>query len=94
MATFRTNVLRNGEWVTETVDVETFLKAKSAQGPKKAEKVDVPLYGLLTKTVTDSQMVKYVLPVRLRSPHHNDVAFIGVSQTLSSTSLVGINLFN
>ncbi|KAK3398660.1 mono-functional DNA-alkylating methyl methanesulfonate N-term-domain-containing protein [Sordaria brevicollis] len=77
MTTFRTNVLRNGEWITEEVDLQTFLKTKSAQGPKKAQRVDAPLYGLLTKTVADSQMVKHVLPVRLRSPYHNDVAFIG-----------------
>ncbi|KAK1779117.1 mono-functional DNA-alkylating methyl methanesulfonate N-term-domain-containing protein [Copromyces sp. CBS 386.78] len=77
MATFRTNVLRNGEWVTETVDIQTFLKAQSAQGPKRAEQIDTPICGLLTRTVADSQMVKSVLPVRLRSPHHNDVAFIG-----------------
>lgn len=80
MATFRTNVLRNGEWVTETVNIQTILKAKSAQGPKRAEQTETPvLCGLLTRTVADSQMVKSVLPVRLRSPHHNDVAFIGVS---------------
>ena len=82
MATFRTNVLRNGEWVTETVDIQTFLKSKSAQGPKRAEQAETPICGLLTRTVADSQMVKSVLPVRLRSPHHNDVAFIGVSRAL------------
>ncbi|KAK3491675.1 mono-functional DNA-alkylating methyl methanesulfonate N-term-domain-containing protein [Neurospora crassa] len=77
MATFRTNVLRNGEWVTETVSIQTILKAKPAQGPKRAEQTETPVCGLLTRTVADSQMVKSVLPVRLRSPHHNDVAFIG-----------------
>ncbi|CCC08169.1 unnamed protein product [Sordaria macrospora k-hell] len=77
MTSFRTNVLRNGEWVSETVDFQTFLRAQAAPGPKRAEQIDPPICGLLTRTVADSQMVKSVLPVRLRSPHHNDVAFIG-----------------
>lgn len=79
MAEFRTNVLRNGEWVTETVNIQTYLKAQSAQGPRRAAQIDTPIHGLLTRTVADSQMVKSVLPVRLRSSHHNDVAFIGAS---------------
>lgn len=92
MTSFRTNVLRNGEWVSETVDFQTFLRAQAAPGPKRAEQIDPPICGLLTRTVADSQMVKSVLPVRLRSPHHNDVAFIGVSRNFVPTSCDGTDL--
>lgn len=76
---FQTNIFRDGEWVTETVDVHAVLKATAPKVPKKQRLLRPPECGILTRTVVDSQLVNTVLPARLRSPLHNDVAFIGVS---------------
>ncbi|KAK0619881.1 mono-functional DNA-alkylating methyl methanesulfonate N-term-domain-containing protein [Immersiella caudata] len=78
---FQTNVLRGGEWVTETINLQAVLKAgSSAPGPKKQRLQKAPQCGILTRTVVESHLVNSILPVRLRSPQHNDVAFIGVSK--------------
>lgn len=74
---FQTNVFRGGEWVTQTIDLEAVLKPK-VQAPKKPQPVKAPQCGLLTKTVTESRLIDHILPVRLRGPQYNDVAFIGV----------------
>lgn len=74
---FQTNVFRGGEWVTQTIDLEAILKPK-VQAPKKPQPVKAPQCGLLTKTVTESRLIDHILPVRLRGPQYNDVAFIGV----------------
>jgi hypothetical protein len=77
---FQTNVLRGGEWVTETINLQAVLKAgSSTQGQKKQRLLKAPQCGILTRTVVESHLVNSILPVRLRSPRHNDVAFIGVS---------------
>ncbi|KAM7196411.1 Mono-functional DNA-alkylating methyl methanesulfonate N-term domain containing protein [Naviculisporaceae sp. PSN 640] len=74
---FQTSVLRDGAWVTETVDLQTLLKANnSAKEAKKAHQLIAPICGILSQTVIDSQLVNFILPVRLRSRRHNDVAFI------------------
>ncbi|KAK4450700.1 mono-functional DNA-alkylating methyl methanesulfonate N-term-domain-containing protein [Podospora aff. communis PSN243] len=78
MAAFQTNVFRGGEWVTETVTLQAVLKAgTNAPGPKKQRLQKAPQCGVLTRTVVESPLVTSILPVRLRSPRHNDVAFIG-----------------
>jgi len=74
---FQTNVFRGGEWVTQTIDLETVLKPK-VQPPKKPQPVKAPQCGLLTKTVAESRLFDSILPVRLRGAQYNDVAFIGV----------------
>ncbi|KAL1869983.1 hypothetical protein VTK73DRAFT_2877 [Phialemonium thermophilum] len=74
---FQTNVFRGGEWVTETVDVRAVLKASAPRPLKKQRFLKPPQCGILTKTVVPTQLVHYVLPVRLRSDRNNDVAFIG-----------------
>ena len=76
---FQTNVFRGGEWVTETVDVHAVLKASAPKPAKKQRLLKPPRCGILTRTVVESQLVNWILPVRLRSSHHNDVAFVGVS---------------
>ncbi|KAK3318348.1 mono-functional DNA-alkylating methyl methanesulfonate N-term-domain-containing protein [Apodospora peruviana] len=75
---FQTNVFRGGEWVTETVDLQSLLKANSgAKGPKRPRLLKPPQCGILTGTVLESPLINTILPVRLRSTRHNDVAFIG-----------------
>lgn len=63
--------------MTQTIDLEAVLKPK-VQAPKKPQPVKAPQCGLLTKTVTESRLFDHILPVRLRGPQYNDVAFIGV----------------
>ncbi|KAK1755781.1 mono-functional DNA-alkylating methyl methanesulfonate N-term-domain-containing protein [Echria macrotheca] len=76
---FYTNVFRGGQWTTETVDIKDIVKANSgSQEPKKQRSPNkAPQLGLLTRTVVESHALNFILPVRLRSPQHNDVAFIG-----------------
>ncbi|PKS08861.1 hypothetical protein jhhlp_003472 [Lomentospora prolificans] len=73
---FQTNILRDGTWITENVNMQAFL---STQGQSRAEnkKRTSPVCGLLTRTVVESPVVQWIFPVRLRSADHNDVAFIG-----------------
>lgn len=76
----QTTVLRDGEWVTETVGIHTVLKSLAPKPTKKPKSNKAPTCGLLTRTVVETELVHFILPVRLRSPHRNDVAFVGVSQ--------------
>jgi hypothetical protein len=39
---------------------------------------DPPAYGLLSRTLIHSPVVKKILPARIRRPDLNDVIFIGV----------------
>ncbi|KEY70872.1 hypothetical protein S7711_00718 [Stachybotrys chartarum IBT 7711] len=74
---FQTSLLRDGEWVTETVYLQAALKASGASKAVEEPQNKPPACGLLARTVIDSPIVHWVLPVRLRSKRHNDVAFIG-----------------
>ena len=78
---FQTSFLRDGEWVTETVNFQAALQQAtvSVPGPALERHLELPACGILSKTVVESPIVRWVLPVRLRSNTHNDVAFIGVS---------------
>ncbi|PTB72969.1 hypothetical protein M440DRAFT_1340680 [Trichoderma longibrachiatum ATCC 18648] len=74
---FQTRVLRNGEWVTETVNLQAALKASAAPQVASEPVQQPPVCGILTHTLVESPVVRWVLPVRLRSSTHNDIAFIG-----------------
>ena len=77
-----TNILQNGEWVTQTIDVYSILSKQAPSSSKKQatkEQLPPPTCGLLTTTIAESPQIKHILPVRLRSLRHNDVAIIGVS---------------
>jgi hypothetical protein len=79
MAAFHTNVLRNGEWVTETVDVKKAISA-SAETNRSAVEVEIDRkpVGILTRTIVHNPKVNLILPVCLRSRYYNDIALIGV----------------
>lgn len=81
---FQSTFLREGNWVTETVTVQDALRHSSA---KKTVMLDdslpSPTCGLLTRTLVESPIVRWVMPVRLRSNSHRDIAFIGVSTNLT-----------
>ncbi|KAK4100821.1 hypothetical protein N658DRAFT_83610 [Parathielavia hyrcaniae] len=76
---FQTNVLRDGEWVTETVNLHSVLKSQKARPkvPPRKDPQKPPRCGLLTRTLMESALANSILPVRLRSPGHNDIAFVG-----------------
>lgn len=84
-----TSVQRDGQWVTETVDMQTVLnKAQEPKPVKQSNRIRPPTCGLLTRTVVETELAHFILPVRLRSSHNNDVAFVGVSiHTLTGPSL-------
>ncbi|KAI0132776.1 thermotolerance protein [Xylariales sp. AK1849] len=76
----QSNVLENGAWVTRNIEPrDLFRQTSSGSHQAKAKKQPAmpPNYGILTKTVIDSPVVHWVLPVQLRSTRHYDVAFIG-----------------
>lgn len=81
---FQTNVFRDGAWVTETVDLQAVLDSQQREAQNGPAKPDIPeppqppRCGLLTTTVVKSNMANSILPVMLRSPDHNDIAFVGV----------------
>ena len=80
---FQTNTLVNGEWVTRRIDVNTVLQHYDQQDKEATvtapEVETAPRLGLLTQTVIRSPLIQWILPVKLRKPGLNDVAFIGVS---------------
>lgn len=75
----QTNVLENGEWVTRTLTAEELLqedgprRRMGRQPPSKP-----PVCGLLTRTVMDSPVVLWTLPIKIRPSGQNDIALIGV----------------
>ena len=85
---FETSILQNGEWTTRTLDVNTVLRHYDLQDQEAtANAVEIesaPVLGLLTQTVIRSPLVHWILPVKLRDPETNDVAFIGVRKRLYS----------
>ncbi|OHE98766.1 thermotolerance protein [Colletotrichum orchidophilum] len=75
---FQTNVFRNGAWVTETIDLQTVLRGSTTTTSAVAPSLPAPpSCGILTRTIIESPVARWVLPARLRSAHHNDVAFVG-----------------
>ncbi|KAH8681028.1 mono-functional DNA-alkylating methyl methanesulfonate N-term-domain-containing protein [Xylariales sp. PMI_506] len=75
----QTNVIEGGQWVTRTVEPRELFRQTSTSHQAKTKKQPPvpPDYGILTKTVIDSPVIRWVLPVQLRSSRNNDVAFIG-----------------
>ncbi|KAK7415630.1 hypothetical protein QQX98_005774 [Neonectria punicea] len=74
---FHSSVLRDGEWVTETVNFQDALKASTAPKPTTEPFPEVPTCGILSTTVLESPVIHWVFPARLRSHDSNDVAFVG-----------------
>lgn len=75
------NDSEHGSWVTENVTIQALLSANvpAAAAPEDCR---LPECGLLTRTVIESPVVQWILPARIRSAVHNDVAFIGVCFTI------------
>ncbi|ORY64894.1 thermotolerance protein [Pseudomassariella vexata] len=74
------NVYENGGWVTRTLTPqELFREARKPKEKQRKQPLTPRSYGILNKTVIDSPVIRWVLPVQIRSPRNNDVAFIGDS---------------
>lgn len=81
----QSSVFENGEWVTrDMTTTELIRKNGHSHRPTIGRQplVEPPICGLLTRTIVDSPVTRWILPVRLRSSSFNDVAFIGVSHCL------------
>ncbi len=87
---FQTNVFRDGEWVTETVNLHAVLKSQKAapKGLAKQDPLKPPPCGLLTTTLVESARANSILPARIRSSNAQDVAFVGVSATAPPLALL------
>lgn len=83
-----TNVIRNGEWVLADATLNDALNSQKTKEISGEETVPEPRpdrppnLGILTRTVVESPVAHWMLPVRLRSAQHMDVAVIGVSSRL------------
>jgi len=80
---FQTNILQDGQWVHQPMDAETVLQRYNemeGEGTPALNPIEIPpACGILTQTVVRSPLVRWMLPVQIRGPNHNDVAFVGVS---------------
>lgn len=78
MASVQTHVFENNEWVTQTITTDELIRPPVKQ-PRVSLKIpSKPRYGVLTKTVIESPINRWALPVQLRSSRFNDVALVGV----------------
>lgn len=60
----------------------------------RASKPDGPKAGLFTQTVIPSPIIQWIMPVRLRSKHRNDVAFIGERRLQIKEAVSSVHLEN
>lgn len=75
---FQSHVLENGQWVTRTNNINDLLNSRAAVAKPATERHHGPQCGIMTRTVAQSPVAHWILPVRLRSSQHNDIAFVGV----------------
>ncbi|KAI1379323.1 hypothetical protein F4677DRAFT_328209 [Hypoxylon crocopeplum] len=75
----QTYVLENDEWVSRTISADELMRGHSSSQRKTGRPPlsKPPTCGLLTRTIVDSPVIRWVLPVQLRSARYNDVALIG-----------------
>ena len=80
--TLQTGTLVDGQWMTTSVDVNTVLERyqERKQEALLTENDPIPSLGLLTQTVINSSVVRWIFPARVRGSEYRDVAFIGVSK--------------
>ena len=101
----RTTVFENGRWVTREMD-PYHLRAQNADdspneppGFPELSSAGAPSLGLLTKTLSRSSVVKWVVPARIRHKNKNDVLFIStdaviIKEALGNNSLVDVAVMN
>ncbi|KAI0537693.1 mono-functional DNA-alkylating methyl methanesulfonate N-term-domain-containing protein [Xylaria digitata] len=77
MASLQTHVFENDGWVTRTVTAAELVGANSRPRVEALAPPKPPTYGILTRTIIESPVLRWVLPVQLRSSNFNDVALVG-----------------
>ncbi|KAI1127182.1 mono-functional DNA-alkylating methyl methanesulfonate N-term-domain-containing protein [Nemania abortiva] len=95
MSSVQAHVFVNDEWVTQTVTADDLIASRSHPRSVIPKPPTPPKYGILTRTIIESPITRWVLPVQLRSSRFNDVAFVGdqsvqISELVSDTQLVPI----
>ncbi|KAF2967313.1 hypothetical protein GQX73_g6280 [Xylaria multiplex] len=78
MAFLQTHVFENDGWVTRNVTAEELVGANSRPRVEALATPKLPTYGILTRTIIESPVIRWVLPVQLRSSNFNDVALVGL----------------
>jgi hypothetical protein len=82
MTSVQTQIFENGEWVTQTLTAEELMGTNLRSPPAAREPLGnapkAPKHGLLTRTIIDSPIIRWVHPAQLRSSRYNDVALVGV----------------
>ncbi|OTB00057.1 hypothetical protein M426DRAFT_15804 [Hypoxylon sp. CI-4A] len=75
----QTHVLENNEWVSRMVTADELMRTNASSTRKTGRRSlsKAPTCGLLTRTIVESPVIRWVLPVQLRSSRYNDVALIG-----------------
>ncbi|KAI1272567.1 mono-functional DNA-alkylating methyl methanesulfonate N-term-domain-containing protein [Xylaria sp. FL0933] len=79
MASLQTHVFVNDEWVTQTITAEELIGTTS-HAPSESAAPAVPkppTCGVLSRTIIESPVTRWVHPVQLRSSRFNDVALVG-----------------
>lgn len=83
MASLQTQILVDNEWVTRTITAEELIGASNSHAKDAATASPTsPKHGILTRTIIQSPVIRWVIPVQLRSSRFNDVALIGVCYSL------------
>ncbi|KAI1297964.1 mono-functional DNA-alkylating methyl methanesulfonate N-term-domain-containing protein [Xylaria venustula] len=80
MDSLQQHVFEDGEWVARTVTAGELFGETSSHPrteSRKAAPPKPPTCGILTRTIIESPVVRWVLPVQLRSSRFNDVALVG-----------------
>ncbi|KAI1113800.1 hypothetical protein F5Y14DRAFT_416625 [Nemania sp. NC0429] len=77
MASVQAQVFENNEWVTRTITTDELISPPAPVHRMPPALPSTPQYGVLTKTIIESPITRWVLPVQLRSSRFNDVALVG-----------------
>ncbi|KAJ9404513.1 hypothetical protein DTO045G8_7735 [Paecilomyces variotii] len=86
--------LVNGVWTTRRIDISDLLVQDRARRPdlRRDAEPPRPKVGLLSQTIIRSPIVQWILPARLRSKFHNDVAFVGERSVHLKEAVLGVHL--
>lgn len=81
MATIQTSELVDGQWVNRNVDLEAVLHQHQLPTPGLANDQELaPQVGLMTQTVIQDPVSRWIFPIRLQRDGKQDIVFIGVSE--------------
>lgn len=79
MENSNTHAWVNRQWTTQTTPREQLMAHNNHHDSSSHSPEDAPVYGLLTRTLVHSPVIRQIIPARIRSKDLNDVVFVGVS---------------